>query len=602
MKFRVVLLLVLTLICLSCDKKNLHPRGNLYVAVKTYGPVAGANVFTVPPTKQGVTDNFGSVLLRDLDFDTYEVYATHPQFGSGKSVVKIMSDSLNATVIQLSSNTTIGFIPSISLILPVLPANFKPNEKVVFSFKILDDDSPASDIDVVINSNLDGKLYESHPDASNFVSFETSVLTRGVHHITVTATDKDKYSTTKTFDVSTTAPAEIVLESAAAVDGKVKIKWLRYNGSDFLRYELYRAPDATQTGSMITSFNSVDSVSYTDKIPPLVSEIYYYVKILNSNDSFRNSNRINVGYPGGKIYFYSVIDAVHHPTDPIIYILDNAGYKLRAINYETNMEVSSTTIQGTAGKMDIGNNGYGLEIYLPSSNGNIYVYDAASLNLVSTIATGLPVKSVVTASHGYIAASLSPSPWWEQPVRTYSRSTGINVSGNAGTGVFEANILRLIPNTDKIISISTSVSPVDMDYFEIAGSGVITLHADDSYHGDHLLDPYIFRISSNGEYLVTDKTGAVYGAAQTMIYKGTIDRGAMYFSDFVFSTDCKIIYAGTSNRNSIQIVKYPELTRTNEIMLKGYPKFLFFLNGNIISISKVSATSENIVFEKIKVE
>lgn len=602
MKFR-YLLIAIFLLCPGCNEQipPLVINGDIYVTVLANGPVEGAEVFTVPSSVRGVTDKFGTVLLRDIKPDAYEVYALHAQYGSGKSVLQVVPDNICNISIHLINGTTIGFVPSIVLLLPVLPANFKLNEKIAFSLNVKDDDSPAAEINVVISSNLDGKLFEAHPDASNHISFETSTLSGGIHHITITATDKENFSSVKTFDVSTTAPGEIVLESAVLSLEKVNIKWAKYSGADFSRYELYRAPDANQAGLLLASFNSVDSVTFVDKTPPFVSEVYYYVKVLNSSGNFRNSNRIKVSSPGGKIYFYSATDAVHHPTEPVIFILDNAGCKLRAINYETNAEISSTTIQGTAGKMDIGDNGFGLEIYLPSTDGMIYVYDALTLNLVYTISTGLPVKCVVTNGHGYIVASLSPSPWWEKPVRTYSRSTGINISGNTGSNVFEANILRFIPNSDKIISISTSVSPVDMDYFELNSTGSILSHSDDSYHGDHLLDPYIFRISGNGEYLVTDKTGAVYSASQTMIYKGTIESGALYFSDYVFSSDCKTIYAGTSNRNSIQIVKYPELTRTSELLTKGYPKFMFLINGNIISLSKVSLNSDNFAVEKIKV-
>lgn len=603
MKFRHFLLSI-SLIFAGCSDKIMHleKNGDIYVSVRSSGPVFGAEVFTVPATVTGVTDKFGTVLLRDLKPATYEVYAQHPVFGSGKSVLRVVSDSLTNTYIQLIDGTTIGFVPLIDLILPGIPADFKFNDKVTFSLDVTDEDSPATDIIVVVSSDLDGKLYEGHPDATNHISFETSTLSRGVHHIEITATDKENYSSVKAFDLSTNAPWEIELESAVVVSGQVNIKWAKYLGNDFSRYELYRSDNASEDGQMIASFSSVDSLKFSDKTPPLVSEVYYYVKVLNTSEKFRNSNRISVAYPGGKIYFYSVTDVVHHPTEPIIYILDNAGYKLRAINYETNEEISGTTIQGIAGKMAIADNGFGLEIYLPSSNGNIYVYEASTLNLVTTISTGLPVKCVVTNGHGYIVASLRPDPWWEQPVRTYSRSTGMNISGNTGSNVFESNILRFIPNSDKIISISTSVSPVDMDYFELSNTGTITLHADDSYHGDHYLDPYIFRISGNGEYLVTDKTGTVYSATQTMIYEGEIERGTLYFSDYVFSSDSKTIYAGTSNRNSIQIVKYPELTRTNELMTKGYPDFMFFVKGNIIVLSKVSLISENFAIEKISVE
>ena len=141
-----------------------------------------------------------------------------------------------------------------------------------------------------------------------------------------------------------------------------------------------------------------------------------------------------------------------------------------------------------------------------------------------------------------------------------------------------------------------------MEYFELDNTGKILLHQDDTYHGDHPLDANIFRISTNGEYVVTSSTGAVYSATKSMIYKGMIDRGALYFSDFVFSKDGNTIYAGTSNRTSLQIVKYPELTRKDEILIKGYPKFLFYFKGEIISVSKINVNSDNFAIERIKIE
>lgn len=607
MKIKSILVFWIAFMLFSCktDEQLLGNIGDIYVTVYTNSsysivPVKGANVFTVPATKQGITDEFGTTLLRNLDPGTYEVYASLNDFGSGKTVLRLTSDSLKKINIQIIQGVKTGFTPEIELILPGFPANFSTNEKIIFSFNVKDQDTPNTDLKVEISSNLDGKLVDTHPDASDNVKFETSSLSRGKHIITITATDNDKYSTTKTIEVSTMAPGNLVLESATSNSGSVQLQWQKYSMSDFKRYEIIRTTDPNIEGKVIASFNSVDSINYIDKLPPFASEIYYYVRISNTEDQSRNSNKIKVVEPAGKIYYYSATDAVLHPTEPIIYIVDNASQKIRAINYITQTEVNSTSLEGTVGKIDIGDNGFGLEIYVPNNNGFIKVYNASTLNLVTSINTGLATKCVITNGHGYVVASLTPSPWWEQPVRTYSRSTGINISGNTGT-VFEANILRFIPNTDNIISISTSVSPVDMDFFQLNNTGSIIANNDDSYHGDHPLDPNIFEISSNSEFLITGNVGAVYSASNTMIYKGVIDRGALYFSDFAFSKDGNTIYAGTSNRTSLQIVKYPELTRKDEILTKGYPKFLFYRNGEIISLSLINLNSDNFAIERIKI-
>lgn len=605
MRNNLLLLLLTTLTLWSCEKdEETVSKGDIYVTVYsssgyTYAPIEGANVFTTPATKQAITDQFGTTLIKDLVPGSYEVYANLNDFGSGKSVVRVSGDSLKYVKIYIEKGVTTGFTPEIELILPSNPANFTLNENIVFSFNVTDNDSQPKDLEVILSSNLDGELLKTHPDANNNIKFETASLSRGKHIITITATDKDKYSTTKTIEVSTMAPGTIVLESATANSGTVQLQWQKYTLPDFKRYEVIRSSSKDIEGQVIASFNSVNTVNYTDNLPPLTSELYYYIRVSNTDEQTRNSNKIKVTEPAGKIYYYSITDAVHHPTEPIIYVIDNASQKLRAINYKTQTEINSISIEGTVGKIDIGDNGYGLEIYVPNTNGFIKIYNANTLNLVTSINTGLATKCVVTNGHGYLVASLTPSPWWEQPVRTYSRSTGINISGN---GDHEGDYIKFIPNTDKLISISTSVSPVDMEYFELDNTGKILLHKDDSYHGDHPLDPNIFRISSNGEFVVTGNAGAVYSASSTMIYKGMIDRGSLYFSDFAFSKDGNTIYAGTSNRTSLQIINYPELTRNNEILLKGYPKFLFYFNGEIISISKTGLTTDNYAIESIKIE
>lgn len=607
-KFLLIGLLLTVLLGLfSCEREDLEARGKngIYVAVYANSgyystPVKGADVFTVPATKQGVTNEFGTVLLSDIPFGTYEIYANLTGYGSGKSTVKISSDSLKYVAIDIRYGLNTGFMPEIELLLPSIPAHFALNENIIFSFDVTNKDSRPEDINVVISSDLDGKLLETKPNSANNVKFETSTLSRGLHTITITATNKDNYSTTKTIKVSTTGPSNITLKSADRTSlGYILLKWQKYVTADFKRYEIFRTNNPDIEGQMIASFTVADSIEYLDKLPPIVNETYYYIRVSNEEDQYRNSNKIKVEEPAGKIYYYSITDAVHHPTEPIVYIVDNAAMKLRAINYVTQKEINNISLQGSIGDIDIGDNGFGLEIYVPSSKGFIYVFNANTLDLVTSISTGLNTRCVVTNGHGYIVASLNPSPWWDQPVRTYSRSTGMNISGDGG---YQGDRLRFIPNTDKIISISRGISPVDMNYFELNSSGQILLHQDDSYHGDYPLNPNIFRISSNGDFVVTGQEGSVYSASSTMIYKGKIDRGALYFSDFAFSNNGNIIYAGTSNRNSLQVIKYPQLIRSDEILIKGYPKFLFNFQGKIISISRTSQSSNTYVFEQISIE
>ena len=607
MRSKILFAFLCVIVLLGCedDKDPVSSKGDIYVTVVenggyygVSGPVEGATVFTVPPTQQGVTDEFGTTLIRGIESGSYEIYAEVSGYGAGKAVVNVQADSLDRVNIYIERGVSTGYTPKIEVILPSLPANFSLGENVIFSFNVTDEDSPASDIDVVISSSLDGELHKTNPDVNDNVRFETADLSRGVHTISVSATDADGFIASKTFDLSTLAPGPLTLTSAEAVTSGVELKWEQYGMDDFKRYELLRATGIDAEGTIITSFSTIETTEFVDELPPLVSEVYYYLRIVNTDGHTRNSNKIKVEQPAGKIYYDLPKFAVHHPSEPVVFIYDEFSNKLKAINYETQTEINSVALQGSIGRFAVGDNGYGLEVYVPNNSGFIHIYNANTFDLVYSINTGLPTECVVTNNKGYIVASVEPSPWWEQPVRTYSRATGINISGN---GDFEGDYLRFVPNSNNIVSISRQVIPVDMEYFELDDEGKILKHYDDSYHGDHPLDPNIFRISLNGEFTVTSTYGAVYSATSSMIYKGMIDRGTLTFSDFAFNEEGTIIYAGTSNRKSIQIIKYPELTRSDEILLKGYPKFLFNYGDEIISISKVDMNSENFAIERIKI-
>ena len=119
-------------------------------------PIKGANIFTVPATKQAITDEFGTAILKDLDVDSYEVYANLDGFGSGKSVVRVSGNSLEKVSVYIEKGVTTGFTPEIEQILPSIPANFSLNEKIVFSLNVKDNDSQPNDINVILSSNLDG--------------------------------------------------------------------------------------------------------------------------------------------------------------------------------------------------------------------------------------------------------------------------------------------------------------------------------------------------------------------------------------------------------------------------------------------------------------
>lgn len=595
------LIFVIGIIGCSKDENEATTTGDLNVIVVLNGnqPVGNAEVYTNPPSKKGTTDDFGSVLLTDLEKGSYEIFASLENIGTGKSVVNIQTSELSETTINIIPGINEGLAPSIQIILPETYAEFSEGEEITFSADVFDDETSYQDLKIDWESSLDGELNTNSPDMNGNVIFTTNTLSRGTHQITITAEDSDGYSSSASIEISTLSPSAITLLEPIKNEGKVLLEWTEYSNSDFLKYEIYRTDGncSEQNQILVGTVSEKGTLNFTDEFPPLEFQVCYFIKVTNNVNNSRKSNQETVDTPSGHIFNFEAYDMLKHPTEDYIYLIDQAGQKLIKFDYLNLEVVSETNLQGTIGYCDIGDNGFGVEIYAPSDDGWIYVYSADDLSETTSINTGLKTASVVVNGLGHVIVSVEPSPWWEQPVRTYSRDSGIHIDGN---GDHERDRLRMIPGKNEVISITTSVSPVDMEYFKIGSTGEIEIHQDDQYHSDFPLNPRIFRVSDDGTYSITSKDGAVYLANTSMEYKGQLQHGSLQFSDFAFSDDGTIIYAATSNRKSIQIGHYPSLTRDDEILTKGFPIFIIRDGERIISLSKSSENSINTGVEIIQ--
>ena len=599
---KIFLFFCLSLIIFSCKKDSdpIAPTGdiNVKVTVNGYHLIQGAQVYTNPSSVDGITDRFGTVLLVGLKAGSYEVFASLDSIGSGKTAIHVTENTLTDVQINIIQGVFTGLAPTIDLILPGLPAEFSQGETITFSADIDDDKTPLQNIIIKWESDRDGVINTSSPNSAGNLSFTKNNLSIGMHTITLTAKDSEGYTATKSFVVSTDAPQKISLIEAVADQGKVNLKWEKYSGTDFQKYEVYRSDEncSSQSNTLIGTINNQQTTTFTDGLPPMEYMVCYHVKVTNQSNKSRSSNNLTVNSPSGYIFNFTAKNLLKHPTQNFVYLLDQGAQKLIKFNYDLMQVEKEVSLQGTIGNCDIGENGYGVELYVPSSDGWVYVYDADNLTLKTSINVGIRLGSVVTNGIGHIIVSLFPSPWWEDPVRTFSRANGILIDGN---GDFEGDRLRMIPGKNEIISISTSVSPTDMEYFLLDNNGMFVSHSDDSQHGDYPLDASIFRISPNGSYTITSSQGAVYLANASMEYKGQLQHGSLSFSDFAFSDDGSTIYAATSNRKSIQIGHYPSLIRDNEILTKGFPVFIIRDGNKIICLSKTGESSINTGIEII---
>lgn len=499
----------------------------------------------------------------------------------------------------LVNNIPPSSAPKIEVVLPEQPALFAVGEAITFSIDVTDQDTPLSDIEVTMESDIDGVFYTGNPVGNGNLSYTTDMLSRNNHVITISAKDSDNLEDVATIEVSTLAPGEISLEQPAKVNGDVHLRWSEYENSDFLKYDLYRTDGncTNENGTFLTQINDKSMNTYIDSLAPLNYQVCYYVVVTNDQGLTRRSNEEIVELPSGHIFNFVASDLLPHPTENYVYLIDNGGQRLIKYDYINDDVLAETGLAGIPKFSDIADNGFGVEIAIPINNGKVYIYDGNDLALKQTIITDLVPTCAVQDENGNVVVSVQPSPWWENPIRTYARSNGINLDGG---GEQDDERLRKIPGKNEFISISQGSSPTDMNYYKFSDDGLFLEEVDDEYHGTYPLSATIFRISDDGTYVITGAGGTVYSANSSMEYKGELTSASLKYSDFAFSEDGSIIYAATSNRKSIQIGSYPSLIRNDEILTKGYPAFVVRHGDKLIINSKQNEDSVNSGIEVIQ--
>jgi hypothetical protein len=604
------------LLLAGCDLFGTEPVGSLYVTVRypEGGVSEGALVTTSPATGTYHTNAFGTVLLEDVPTGTYTIRATQEDYGSGEAVLSVEEGRLNEAEVELVYGVFLSYAPTPVITAPQAPAGFAPGEEVTFSAVVTDEDTPPGGIEVAWASSLDGDLSAGSPNADGLATFTTSALSPGHHQIVATASDPDGHVNRDTVEVVTLYPHPSTLAEPVVEGGRVRLSWSPAlppppGAPAFARYEVYRSlsPVPEDRGALLATLDDPGATTYEDATPPIADEVYYEVVVVNEEGYERGSGKQVAEDPAGLTFEATLHDAALHPTRPWLYLLDRGSSygggpsRILVFDYEAQEIRTTLSLSYTPGWFDLADNGMGLELYVPASDGWVYIYGADALNLVASINTGNPNTSVVADGRGHLYVSLQPSPWWERPLRTYDRATGTYIDGG---GDFDATRLRFLPGNQEIIEITSGISPVDMDHYSFDAGARFLSHADDPYHGDHPLDPFTFRASPSGDFVITAAEGAVYTADEAMRYEGSLQRGGLRFADFAFDGSGHLVYAGAGNERVIQVNNYPSLQQQRTIATRAYPAFLFRRGGELIAVSSAqprdySYSAQSYIVERV---
>jgi hypothetical protein len=533
----------------------------------------GITVITDPFTYELKTDAFGQVEFEDIQSGKYDVYAYANSYGSGKSIVELQND-LQRIDIDLIQGVLIE--PYVNIISPEFNQGFAENEEIEFIANVNDNNTNIEDLNFEWESDIDGILSGGSISTEGRIALKTSSLTSAEHYVKLTVINQLGISTSDSVLINTLSPNSLSVSLTQDSDFNILIDWSS-TANNISSIEVYRSTNEYNSETIIATLSG-NETSFTDSLVPFTDSVFYYVKAFNT-DGYSSKSNV-VGSKGTPVFNINAEQAEMLSSSSIIYL--RSGNQIIGLDYENPSISVESSFDGTIGYFHIGNNGFDNELYIPNSDGWLYIYDLTNFTLKESLNVGVPVECVISDNAGLLYISVSPSPWWEDPLRVFNRSSLSFVDGG---GDFDDTRLKLLPSGNEIIEITTTIGPTDMDYYQFDATGNFTQHTNDQYHGDHPLDADIFKVAPSNNYLVTSSKGAVYNANSSMTYIGSLPRGSDTFSDFEFNSTATLIYAGLSTQKAIHIYDYQSLNKTGEIETKGYPVFLFRKGNELIVIS-----------------
>ena len=599
--YKILFLILAILLVNGCKLKETPPaKGSLYITVKDqFGRnVEQAKITAQPVLPEAATDNFGSVLFKDLTVNTYQIVATKQQYGSGQAVALVKADEVVNVSITLEYGVFSSYPPTIAITAPGRPATYSDGENVFFKANLSDRDTPVETLDIRWESSVDGPLNSNKPDKDGIVGFSTAKLSRNNHVIRLIAKDKEGNVGRDSIMVSMLAPKAITLNTPATSNGEVTLNWSKSDAPDFKEYRVYRADKDCDEYSkeLVATVQNAGTTSFVDKSPPFTTKACYFVEITTTAQLTKRSNQQTVDFPGGTFLDFYVKDAVLHPTKPWVYLSAPQKQRVVVYDYEAGKTITEIVAPSLSGFLTLGDNGNGLSLYIPNNDNSVLIHDANSYQLKKSLLAGAPATDVAISGTGLVFVSVNNQ--WTTPLISFNEKSGLLLDAWNQFCLYGGARLRKIPNQNSLMTISTIIGPTDMVLMAYDNNGVIKSCKPDTQHGFYPLDPQIFRIAPKGDYVLTAAEGAGYLTNEAMKYLGQIPRGNIQFSDFAFNTDGSIFYGGTSNRKSVQVGRYPELTRTNEILTRGFPLKVFFKDGKLVVVSR-TAQSENAVFVEV---
>lgn len=586
------LLMTLTLslaFSFSCKKKDDPAVSKMIVKVLVGGtPAPNVHVFTVPYTSDQVTDDYGLAKLEGISTGEYQVYAEVGVY-SGKSIVFLGEGDIQNVTVDLNYTGPISFIPTIDFILPDLNHAYATGDSVIFRVKVTNY-KPGSQVEW--RSNLDGFLANTPVDASGYSDFATTSLSKGEHKIMAKAQGNEGYYAMKSKYVDMTGPPKVFLYPLEIQGNYAILKWSKLPGDDFEFYQVncrynYKPGEPFNSTSSTSWITTQGDTTLNFALPSGYCTAQFYVMAGRSGGHYNISNIRELNHDLGPLMAGVPVQMMLHPQNPWVYLIFSDRTVL--YDYLDKEVITSVNIGASVKRTDLGDNGAGLELYLPDK-AMIKVLDGSTLALKKTITFPQDIVSVVSSGLGFLICSLNPATPDVKPLQFYSLTQQALISeGGISNDIY---YMKKVPGKNALVSCTRKGYSSELDYFEYSDAGVITLHKD-VYAASGGYSPEIMEMSPDGKYFCVGSNAWFRETNQTLTSVAHLE-DAEEASDFAFSENGSSTWCCSTNSVVYQY-QYPSGSITGSYSAYGTPQHMAFRNNTLIIATKTNTGTETTI-------
>lgn len=307
--------------------------------------------------------------------------------------------------------------------------------------------------------------------------------------------------------------------------------------------------------------------------------------------------------PAGNVSVLNEViqEAITDPSKQVIYAIDDSESTIISYDLTEKKVIKTSTSFSKAPRKLVYASG---ELYVIFSDGEyspyrfdgeqggtVRVLDPSTLQVIDEWDVDIDPYDIAADQSGHVYLTSGSGQWTY--IKSYDRTTKRELSSSM---VYHKTKMMMHPSENRIYSIDTSLSPRDMDVFQLT-DGKITTTYDSPYHGDYDLST-VFGITPDGRYIVNG-AGSIFTATNNktsdMNYVGTMDK-----FDVVVANKNRTEKFYTATKNVINQVDTNTLSTTKTYKTQGTIVKLLMTDTQLIAITKVTVTGSTLTKNAIE--